>query len=349
MVRAMRPAAARALPSRSAPAAPPARGLSLVRGFAPPSFRSISRGAPPSRRPEDRHPDDRGEREGTGDTERAALATSASLRAPTPLLRQALRGAGADAAIVEAPRRVLVQALGLSAAARLSGQSPADVARLASLSPAAIAAAGLDRPDPLLVLPMRGRPRWGGAAMAGWYGTGLGEAEDGSGSASAPPNPATTPGAVPYRSGNWSQDFKQYTIAFGDTMWGLSTTYLGIGSRWMEIWSLQSFRYTKSPDPASQAHAKLQGQDRPMPKPGDVLQMPPEAQEKARRWARSPDVPDAPATPGAPGYGNDRPGQPDDPDDDGPLQQGRTWLEEHKTLVIVAGVAAVGAGAALLL
>jgi hypothetical protein len=65
--------------------------------------------------------------------------------------------------------------------------------------------------------------------------------------------PAGTPGAVPVRELNWdleAQPLALYRLAFGDTLAGLAITYLGNGTRLMEIWNAQTPEYKskRSPD-----------------------------------------------------------------------------------------------------
>jgi hypothetical protein len=74
-----------------------------------------------------------------------------------------------------------------------------------------------------------------------------------------------TPG---YRPGNWDFDASTYVLALGDTLSGLANLYLGSYQRWKEIWSLQPFRYTRSPD-------KLMA--------GEKLVMPHEARDRAKK------------------------------------------------------------------
>jgi LysM domain len=241
--------------------------------------------------------------------------------ASTDALRVAVGHAGAPSLAAVADRTTLIQAMGLPAASHLGGQSPSAVAAAAGVSQADIVAAGLHFPDPLLIRPALGEafariPAPGvpvvpgtsdpGTALTAWISM---RSADGPPPLSGTAPSGANPPPVDFRPGNWNLEKCEYTIAPGDTMYGLSKTYLGgLGSRWKEIWSLQPWRYDKCPDPAcTVSPGPKQGQ--PTPMPGDVLIMPTEACERARAWAKSGEKPAAPATPGAPAY--DNPNNPD--------------------------------------
>lgn len=90
-----------------------------------------------------------------------------------------------------------------------------------------------------------------------------------SGGGNAAPTMGTTPGAVPVRPERWNFDVDPatYMLASGDTLVGLSKTYLNDpeGVRWKEIWNMQTSDFK---------------QKRPSPDVlfvGDILRMPPEA------------------------------------------------------------------------
>ena len=119
----------------------------------------------------------------------------------------------------------------------------------------------------------------------------------------------TTPGAAGFRPGNWDFEQSEYTIAQGDTLWGLATQYLGQGGRWLEIWQLQTKpwgttnaagapylnRYHNKVDPSSKNPGRGIME-------GDVLIMPKTAVENAKKMAASDIVQPLPTTPGAPGW-----------------------------------------------
>jgi len=88
--------------------------------------------------------------------------------------------------------------------------------------------------------------------------------------------PFTGPGAVPFRPERWnaySQDGGgyQYQVASGDTVSGLAATYLGSGSRWNEIWAMQS------PERKAAGSADAIWVD-------EWLEMPLEAGDNAKAW-----------------------------------------------------------------
>ena len=60
----------------------------------------------------------------------------------------------------------------------------------------------------------------------------------------------TWPAAVTIRPSHWDLDRQTYKLAWGDTLSGLASTYLGSPTRWREIWDIQpdQFRYTRNPD-----------------------------------------------------------------------------------------------------
>lgn len=127
--------------------------------------------------------------------------------------------------------------------------------------------------------------------------------------APAPPKKAGTPGPAGFRPGNWDFERGEYTVAFGDTMWGLSQQYLGLGNRWLDIWQMQTKpwgskspsggpylnRFYNKPDPSSS------NPGRPFME-GDVLIMPAQAVKNAKAMAQSDNENPLPTTPGAPGW-----------------------------------------------
>lgn len=123
------------------------------------------------------------------------------------------------------------------------------------------------------------------------------------------PKGGGTPGPTGFRPGNWDFERGEYTIAYGDTMWGLATQYLGQGSRWLDIWQMQGKpwgskspsggpylnRFYNKPDPSSK------NPGRPFME-GDVLIMPALAVKNAKAMAQSDNESPLPTTPGAPGW-----------------------------------------------
>ena len=116
-----------------------------------------------------------------------------------------------------------------------------------------------------------------------------------------------TPGAVPFRPGNWDQTHSEYVIAQGDTEVGISALYLGSGARHFEIRALQTHadgemgpngpylnKDTSKWFPGSTAPGSYFRE-------GAVLVMPPEALAKAKELAGNNATPQAATTPGAPG------------------------------------------------
>lgn len=77
------------------------------------------------------------------------------------------------------------------------------------------------------------------------------------------------PPPAAYRPGNWDFEQSMYSLAFGDTLSGLSITYLGTPQRWKEIWNAndQNWRWTHNPD-------KLMA--------GEKIRMPLEARDMAK-------------------------------------------------------------------
>jgi hypothetical protein len=147
----------------------------------------------------------------------------------------------------------------------------------------------------------------------------------------APIAPSMTdgwPAAPGFRPGNWDFDAPNYTIATGDTLSGLARLYLGAPNRWPEIWSLQSYRWTLKPDPSS--HNPGRGIQQ-----GDILVMPYEARDMAVKLMKT--KPATPASPGAPGT------KPNAVNGLSPTAPGAAnFVAQHKTGLIVAGVALVG-------
>lgn len=152
-----------------------------------------------------------------------------------------------------------------------------------------------------------------------------------------PTDVATTPGAVPFRAGNWNFETGDYTIPFGDTMWGIATTYLGRGNRWLEIWQMQEFpvgtpnrlnRWHNKPDPSSK------NLGRPYME-GDILRMPREAVARAKSFYDQ-GVESAPTTPGAPGSM---------PDYVAPEKEGESGLPKYALPLGLTALVLVGAWA----
>lgn len=91
-----------------------------------------------------------------------------------------------------------------------------------------------------------------------------------------PKKPPSQPAAVKPTKAAWTAN-GLYILQRGDTLWGLARTYLKAGTRWREIWALQSEAYKaagcgpfpkRSPDKVCE---------------GDVIVMPDEAKAEARR------------------------------------------------------------------
>ncbi len=138
--------------------------------------------------------------------------------------------------------------------------------------------------------------------------------------------PSGWPLPAGFRPGNWeggrpTEGKNRYQLAFGDTLSGLSTTYLGGPQRWREIWEAGSNRDVySSPD-------KLPA--------GGWIDMPREATDAAVALMKDPNAPRKPASPGAPGS---VPGA-HDPADDAP---GSTWSTGKKVAAAVGGLALIG-------
>lgn len=127
-------------------------------------------------------------------------------------------------------------------------------------------------------------------------------------------HPATTvtgsPGAVPFRPGNWNLDASpaEYSVAQGDTMAGIAALYLQSAARVQElIDAQQATPGTRSPTTnglyVSKGWTKLYpSSSAPGPafSQGMVLTMPREAAERAKDLA-SQGTQSAPSTPGSPG------------------------------------------------
>ncbi len=90
-----------------------------------------------------------------------------------------------------------------------------------------------------------------------------------------PPAISGWPAAVAVRPGNWDMTTEPalYKIAYGDTLSGLSTTYLGDPARFKEIWDMQpdSYRYSHTMDDIF---------------PGEWLRMPDEARNNLLNWLK---------------------------------------------------------------
>ena len=112
----------------------------------------------------------------------------------------------------------------------------------------------------------------GSATDGGWSISDLFASPESPSSPAYPPAPSgpstgpyTTPTPSSFRPGNWDFVKGEYTIAQGDTMWGIATTYLGMGNRWLDIWQMQEKpvgsktasgapylnRFYNKPDPSS--------------------------------------------------------------------------------------------------
>lgn len=136
------------------------------------------------------------------------------------------------------------------------------------------------------------------------------------------------PASPAFRPGNWDFNAPNYTIATGDTLSGLARLYLGAPNRWLEIWALQSYRWTLKPDPSSKNPGRGIQQ-------GDVLVMPFEARDMAKKLMGT--TPGAPASPGAPGT------KPNAINGLSPTAPGAaTFVGAHKKALIVAAVVGVG-------
>lgn len=134
------------------------------------------------------------------------------------------------------------------------------------------------------------------------------------------------PGAVPMRPGNWNMDTDpdSYKIAWGDTLAGLSATYLGTPLRWREIWDQQpdSYRYSHTADQLM---------------PGQWIFMPPDASATLRAALGEQPLPgDKPAPPPPGGY--PQPAGPPAPPPSGP-----SATKKKSILPWVIGGAAVAA------
>jgi hypothetical protein len=187
--------------------------------------------------------------------------------------------------------RQVTNTLGVRGLARAAGVPPTEILRAVGAEQAA--RRDLIDPNPLAA---NGDHAFAAACAPAMGCCSMGGLEEGTPSPTPAPSPGLTPGAVPFRAGNWNFDRCEYTLAEGDTMWGVATTYLGRGNRWLEIWQLQSFRWTKAVDPS--AYAKNPSLT-PI-KEGDVFVMPKEACDRAKEMLAA-GKPSAPPTPGAPG------------------------------------------------
>ena len=131
------------------------------------------------------------------------------------------------------------------------------------------------------------------------------------------------PGAVPFRRDAWNFSESWYILQSGDTFSGLASTYLGHPSRYLEIWQLQPYRYTKAIDPSSVKP------DRPLVQVGERVIMPAEALERARELVTT----GAPSAPAIGGVGGS------------PKGKGAPWSMETKVAIGVAALGALGVGA----
>jgi hypothetical protein len=124
-----------------------------------------------------------------------------------------------------------------------------------------------------------------------------------------------SPGAVPFRPGNWDWDINppEYVIAQGDTGFGIAARYLGNGARWLEIRKLQTHAdgemgpngpYLNN-DTSILDLSHIGKRTGSAFRAGAVLIMPKEARDKAAELYGDDNVPQAATTGGAPG---DKPG-----------------------------------------
>lgn len=139
----------------------------------------------------------------------------------------------------------------------------------------------------------------------------------------APPPISGWPGAVPFRRDAWNFSESWYILQSGDTFSGLASTYLGHPSRYLEIWQLQPYRYTKAIDPSSVKP------DRPLVQIGERVIMPAEALERARELVTT----GAPSAPAIGGVGGS------------PKGKGAPWSTGTKVAIGVAALGALGVGA----
>ena len=149
-----------------------------------------------------------------------------------------------------------------------------------------------------------------------------------------------SPGAVPFRPGNWDWDINppEYVIAQGDTGFGIAARYLGNGARWLEIRKLQTHAdgemgpngpYLNN-DTSILDLSHIGKRTGSAFRAGAVLIMPKEARDKAAELYGDDNVPQAATTGGAPG---DRPGRASGP--------GFDWKGKAPYII---GAAAVGLG-----
>jgi hypothetical protein len=134
------------------------------------------------------------------------------------------------------------------------------------------------------------------------------------------------PANVPFHKDAWNFSEGWYILQQGDTFSGLAGLYLGSPARFLEIWHLQPYRFTKAIDPSSVTAT------RPLVRAGERVEMPDEATEKAKELVRT-GFAVAPSV-GGPG-GN-------------PQGKGAPWSTTKKLAVgaaVVGGVAVLGAGA----
>ena len=140
----------------------------------------------------------------------------------------------------------------------------------------------------------------------------------------APPSGFTGwPGAVPFRRDAWNFSESWYILQSGDTFSGLAATYLGHPSRYLEIWQLQPYRYTKAIDPLSVKP------DRPLVQIGERVIMPAEALARAKELVTT----GAPSAPAIGGVGGS------------PKGAGAPWSTGTKIAIGVAALGALGVGA----
>lgn len=152
----------------------------------------------------------------------------------------------------------------------------------------------------------------------GGEGAGAGSGITGGSGTGQPPPGFVGPGAVPVVLHAWDVESTpaRYQLQYGDTLAGLAATYLGDGTRWREIWNVQSanFRATRSPDTLYAS---------------EWIAMPNEARDNLKKWI---DTGEPPGT---------TPGQIATQDRVDALRGGKIpW----GTVGLVAGAAALGGG-----
>lgn len=141
------------------------------------------------------------------------------------------------------------------------------------------------------------------------------------------------PAAVPIRPGRWDLSTRAYKVASGDTIAGLSATYLGTPQRLMEIWTLQSgTRRAKSSADVIW--------------PEEWLSMPPDAEATLRAAVGLPQTGQGTPAPPPPG-GYQIPGGAVDPYSPvgQELQAQQTTSSRNKKLLLAGGAGVLGLAA----